>query len=278
VTVRPYAPGDFAAACRVHDAARPLELLGSCDARAFRPLAGDTDDLPHFERATRWVACAPDGAVVGFAGIDGDALSWLYVDPAWHRRGAGRRLLAHALAHLPPACRTQTPARNRPALALYRSAGFVVVRTLATREAGYAMELALLERSAATALAAALDRDDWAAARPLLAPDCAYETGDRTLVGPDAILASYADSSAWARRAIERVEYESEVAAVSGDTTTVTYIDRLFHGGLAHVHRCRQHLTVDAAGRVGRIVHEDLAGEAEALAGFLARAGVRRDD
>ena len=41
LTIRPYRDADWEAICRVHDRARPDELRGSCDPRAFVPLAED---------------------------------------------------------------------------------------------------------------------------------------------------------------------------------------------------------------------------------------------
>jgi len=63
----------------------------------------------------------------------------------------------------------------------------------------------------ATTWSRALDAEDYAAARPLIAGDCAYDTPRGRIVGPDAILASYADSAAWVARAFDEVRYESEV-------------------------------------------------------------------
>src|SRR5215510_12728994 len=92
ITMREYRDADWAAVCVVHDRARPDELRGSCDPRAFVPLATDQDDTASFQRSRKFVACVGE-QVVGFVGIDGTYLSWLYVDPAYYRQGIGRRLL-----------------------------------------------------------------------------------------------------------------------------------------------------------------------------------------
>ena len=42
-TLRDASPDDWTALCRVHDRARPDELRGSFDARAFIPLADDPE-------------------------------------------------------------------------------------------------------------------------------------------------------------------------------------------------------------------------------------------
>lgn len=126
----------------------------------------------------------------------------------------------------------------------------------------------------ATALARALDADDFEAARAFLDEACLYELGDRRLAGPAEILASYEDSTRRAHAAFETVRYRSAADAVSGDTVTMLYVDELAYAGEVHVHRCRQHLTVGPGGRVVRIVHEEIAGEHDALSAFVARHGI----
>ncbi len=53
ITIRAYGSADWDAICRIHDAARPGELLGSVDASAYLALANV------------WVA-EPDGTPAGF--------------------------------------------------------------------------------------------------------------------------------------------------------------------------------------------------------------------
>ena len=123
--------------------------------------------------------------------------------------------------------------------------------------------------------ASALDRCDFAEAARYLAPDCRYQIGEAVLVGPEAIIASYRESDEWGRSVLEHVVYESQVEE-SGDHVTVTYIDRLSYHGETHEYRCRQHLWLDAPGRIVRILHEELPGERERLDEFLGKIGVER--
>jgi hypothetical protein len=126
-------------------------------------------------------------------------------------------------------------------------------------------------------LARALDADDFAAARALLADDCVYQTGSETHHGPDQILASYAAASARAHRDFDEVRYESSVEPVMGATATVTFTDYLLKaGGRWHRHRCRQEFTLGAGGRIARIVHRDFPGEREALEAYLRECGIGR--
>src|SRR5437879_1704730 len=78
LTIREYRDADWSAVCTVHDRARPDELRGSCDPRAFVPLAEEQDDAASFQRSRKFVACV-GAQLVGFVGVDGTYLSWLYV-------------------------------------------------------------------------------------------------------------------------------------------------------------------------------------------------------
>ena len=126
-------------------------------------------------------------------------------------------------------------------------------------------------------LARALDGDDFPAARACLAADCVYETKRETLRGPEAIIASYAAASAWARRAFDDVRYESQVGAIAGATASVTFTDYLLKaGGRWHRYRCQQEFTVDADDRIARIVHREIPGERERLDAYFAECGIVR--
>jgi hypothetical protein len=128
----------------------------------------------------------------------------------------------------------------------------------------------------ARSLATALDRDDFIEAARFVATDCVYETGTETRIGSASILASYADSSTWGRERFDELRYQSEVGEPIGDTVAVTYMDDIVIGDRRHTYSCRQHLTVNADGRIGKIVHEELAGERGALDRFLAECGLVR--
>ena len=134
-------------------------------------------------------------------------------------------------------------------------------------------ERSLVDREDALAravrFAAALDEDAFERARPLLAPDISYEVRGSVLTGKNAVLRSYADATRLARRTFERVAYESAVFA-SDTGARVHFTDVLGNGDREHRHTSVQHLTIDSVGLVRRIVHEDLPGERERLAAFLA--------
>jgi ribosomal protein S18 acetylase RimI-like enzyme len=97
VLIRAYDDSDWPALCRIHDAARPDELRGSAGLDAFLTLEQTAEGEGLFDGLLR---VAETGAqVTGFVALDGDEITWLYVDPAHYRRGIGRALLRHALTH-----------------------------------------------------------------------------------------------------------------------------------------------------------------------------------
>ena len=133
--IRPLQEQDWADLLRVHDAARPDELDGSCDPRAFVPLAEDPE-IEELKKSRIWVA-ETDGRVVGFTAVDGGYLGWLYVDPNFYGRGIGRALLQHALQEQGGKSWTIVLEGNTPALNLYRSEGFEIVDRFESDNAGY---------------------------------------------------------------------------------------------------------------------------------------------
>jgi GNAT superfamily N-acetyltransferase len=142
--IRDYRPGDFPAICRVHDRARPDELRGSYDPRAFIPLAEDPESK-YIDACVMFVAEQGE-EVVAFAGIDDPYLAWLYVDPSHYRRGIGRALLRHCVERLSLDAWTQACGNNEAAIALYLGEGFVIQSRYTGDNAGYkgpAVRLAL---------------------------------------------------------------------------------------------------------------------------------------
>lgn len=146
IQLRPYHERDWLAICRIHDLARPDELRGSCDPRAFTPIEADpeVEDLKRSQKIVAEVA----GRVVGFVGVDGDELAWLYVDPAFCGRGVGRHLLRRALDLIDGTAWTIVLDGNRRALRLYESEGFQETRRFESDNAGYPCTCLRMERIA----------------------------------------------------------------------------------------------------------------------------------
>lgn len=135
VEIRAYRDRDWDALCEVHDAARPDELAGSCDPRAFIPLRQD----PEAEelRQSQILVGQAENRVVAFVAWHGDYLGWLYVHPDHYRRGIGRRLLQAALARIGSQAWTIVLAGNLAAQRLYETEGFKTVQRFASENAGY---------------------------------------------------------------------------------------------------------------------------------------------
>lgn len=145
LTTRFYKDTDWLAASHIHDVARPIELEGSCDARAFVPLAEDKSDLAEFYDCQKIVACLDD-QVVGFIGISEADIGWLYVDPTKSRRGIGRQLLRTGLEIIGSKANVHVLDGNTPAINLYQSEGFSVVHSFKSHNNGYPCQVLKLSQ------------------------------------------------------------------------------------------------------------------------------------
>ena len=142
--VRAFTPADWGAICDVYEPAAKLELtLSGTDPRAFRPMPDD-EDLDTFLRLNSALVACVDGQVVGFVAWrdrgewrDSGYLSWLYVDPAYHRRGIGEGLMRRAMEALGDQAWTLAKHGNDPAIGLYRRHGMQIVTTRPTDTHGY---------------------------------------------------------------------------------------------------------------------------------------------
>ena len=146
IKIRAYQPADWPAVIAVHDAARPDELQGSCDPRAFVSLADD----PEAEelQGSRILIAEVDEQVVGFSAVDGEYLGWLYLHPDHYRRGIGRLLLQASLDLIEGACWTIVLAGNTPAINLYHEQNFVVSDRFESDNAGFPCTCLRLTRKA----------------------------------------------------------------------------------------------------------------------------------
>ena len=144
ITYRDYQETDWPAICRIHDRARPDELKGSCDPRAFVPIEKDSE-VEDLKRSQKFVACDGD-KVVGFVGVDEKYLAWLYVDPDHYGEGIGRKLLQIGVETIGPGAWTIVLHNNKPAIGLYESEGFKEVRRFDSDNAGYPCTCLRMER------------------------------------------------------------------------------------------------------------------------------------
>lgn len=116
--------------------------------------------------------------------------------------------------------------------------------------------------------ASSLDAEDYATTALLLAEDCVYHIGDATLVGREAILASYQKNGQSAKQRFDAIEYTSHVEMTAPTRAVVSFTDGLHLGNRAHEFRCRQHLDISPTGLITHIQHEEIPGERQRLKDF----------
>lgn len=144
ITYRDYKDTDWPAICKIHDRARPDELKGSCDPRAFIPIEKDPE-VEDLKRSQKFVACDGDN-VVGFSSVDKQYVSFLYIDPDYYGQGIGRKLLQIAVEAIGPGAWTIVLHNNKRAIGLYESEGFKEVRRFDSDNAGYPCTCLRMER------------------------------------------------------------------------------------------------------------------------------------
>jgi hypothetical protein len=118
-------------------------------------------------------------------------------------------------------------------------------------------------------LAAALDAEDYGAAKACLAVDCVYHGPFGVLTGREAIVASYRENAADGRQRFDAVQYESLVESLGAGEVLITYTDRVRLGNRSHDFRCKQRISIGAGGLVKKIYHQELPGERERLTAFV---------
>jgi ribosomal protein S18 acetylase RimI-like enzyme len=136
--IRQYSASDWPSICRVHDRSRPFEIGGFVPPSAIVPMDRAAHDEGFFESQT-FVACIgkADGELVAFISIKPPELTWCYVDPAWHRRGIGRKLAEHVLPLLGSDAFVLSIDQNPAALAFYQSLGFIITARFPGDAHGY---------------------------------------------------------------------------------------------------------------------------------------------
>ncbi len=145
ITYRAYQDLDWPAICRIHDRARPDELEGSCDTRAFIPIEQDPE-VEDLKRSQKFVACDGD-KVVGFSAVDEKYVSFLYVDPDYYGQGIGRKLLQMAIDAIGEGAWTIVLDGNQRAIGLYESEDFKETERFKGDNAGYPCTCLRMERA-----------------------------------------------------------------------------------------------------------------------------------
>lgn len=132
--IRAYKATDWSRLCEIHDASRLDELRSTVGTDAFLTLEQTAENEGLF--ADKLFVAEVDGAVQGFVAYSDEELTWLYVDPKFYKKGVGRALVRHAIADSASAIELELLEGNTPALKLYLSEGFKVVKRVEGRLEG----------------------------------------------------------------------------------------------------------------------------------------------
>ncbi len=135
ITIEKYDARYWEDICRVHDAARKIELKYASLEDAFLPLEAVAEEEELFAYKHLDVALL-DGHAAGFCAYSEDELAWLYVSPEKMRNGIGKQLVAHALETEKSLNYVETLFGNEPAKRLYESFGFAVKEILSGKMPG----------------------------------------------------------------------------------------------------------------------------------------------
>ncbi len=125
-------------------------------------------------------------------------------------------------------------------------------------------------------LASALDNDDFARVARHLHRDVVYTIDGITHRGPEAVVESYRNGSATARRIFDHVEFSHSVVWHDHDTVRVDFSDRLVADGDVFHHHSLQDITVGRHEQVTSIVDQLVDGQRAALDDFMTRHTLSR--
>ena len=126
INIRPYESTDWSRLCEIHDTSRLDELGLTVGTDAFLTLEQTAENEGLFD--DKLFVAEVDNLVQGFVAYSDEELAWLYVDPKFYRKGVGRALVQHAVADSAAPMTLELLEGNTPALELYLSEGFKVIK------------------------------------------------------------------------------------------------------------------------------------------------------
>ena len=141
--IRPYEASDWEAVREIYDLSKPDEMRGGVDIGAIIPLSEDAPRLAAFRRSTILVAYDAE-RVIGFAGYDGNYISWLFVHPIHRRHGVARALLKEVMGQMRGPITLNVGPWNQGARSLYDDLGFVIAREFVGNFNGHDVEVLTL--------------------------------------------------------------------------------------------------------------------------------------
>jgi len=110
-------------------------------------LTGPTRAYLAADEPELWVLADASDAPIGFMGLDGGDVESLFLAPEVHRRGGGRRLIAHA-AELRGELTVTVNEQNNGAVRFYEASGFVVEGRSDVDDAGRPFPILFMRRPA----------------------------------------------------------------------------------------------------------------------------------
>ena len=134
--IRPYQEKDWQEVCRVHDAARLLEIENFIPSGVTLPMEQAVEIDGGFFESDVFVAVSAD-KVLGFIAVQGDELVWLYIHPNHHRKGVASNLVEHARGSLGPNGFVLCAEENEYGFNFYQKTGFQPVAFFPGNERGY---------------------------------------------------------------------------------------------------------------------------------------------
>jgi ribosomal protein S18 acetylase RimI-like enzyme len=139
--IRPYVSSDWKDVCEIYDLSKPDEMRGSVTVEAVLPLEHDPSMLVLFRDSLIVVAEEAD-QIIGFGGLKGNYISWLFVHPSHRRQGVARSLLREIMGRIEGTITLNVAAENHPARNLYGGLGFTIARKFIGQYEGH--DLAVL--------------------------------------------------------------------------------------------------------------------------------------
>jgi ribosomal protein S18 acetylase RimI-like enzyme len=127
VHIRSYRSDEWMAMCEIYNLSKPDELLGVVDAGSISSLEADSGIQALF-RGSQILAAQHLDCIAALGGNRGSLITWLFVHPAFPRRGVATALVRDMLARMQQPVTLNVMVSNIPAHALYERIGFGVER------------------------------------------------------------------------------------------------------------------------------------------------------
>lgn len=122
IFLRPYEPRDWQRLNEIHDAARVGELTGAGLMEAYLTLEETYENEGLFDNPV--LVAEWEGQVAGFIAASAEEITWLYVDPAYQRKGIAKALVARVIEEGGDVIELEVLDGNQSAIGFYESMGF----------------------------------------------------------------------------------------------------------------------------------------------------------